>query len=124
MDISNITILFFPIAANLIQSGVKLSDGGNFIDRFSFHSLFSIPVVILSYLHIISVGQVQFKGLTMDGLQFGLAFLAIAIILLFANYVIINHVGKVFLRNFLSIILLLITLIISVIIIFHEYLLK
>ena len=124
MDISNITILFFPIATNLIQSGVKLNENSNFIDKFSFHSLFSIPVVILSYMQIISIGEVQFFGFTMAGLQFGLAFLVIAIMLIFADYMIINHVRRTFLRNFFSMLLLLITLAIAVIIIFYEYFLK
>jgi len=60
MDISNIVFLIFPISANLIQSGIRLNESScNFIDRFSHHSLFSIPVVVLSYMYILSRVQIK-----------------------------------------------------------------
>jgi len=125
MDVSNITILVFPLVANIFQSGVKLNEQNcNPFIKFSNYSLYSILVVVLSYMTIVGVDNVIFKGITMGGIQFMACFVAIIAVLLLIHYVVVDQVRSVWWRSILSLFLLLISLAISVIIIFYEYTLK
>ena len=125
MDISNITFLVFPLTLNIFQSGVKLREAHcNSFIRYSHCSLYSILAVILSYMNIIGIKDVSFLGVQMNGIMFGVTFALAIGLLIFAHFFIIDQVRKSWLRILLSIFLLLITLVFSIIIIFHEHFFK
>ena len=123
MDLSNITILFIPAVLTAVQSGININAKRvDFFSRYSNNMLFALLAVMLSYMKVMSFSNVKlFNIITMTGLDLAQCFFLLIVFLLFLNYIIINNVKKVFVRNLLSLLLFVPALAGSFFIIFYKY---
>ncbi len=125
MDLSNLTVLLFPIGFSALHCGIKLNQAhSNFLTKLTMSSLFSIVAVILSYMKVMELFDEQLcftSDIKMGGYEVMTSFIVFIALLALVNFTIVDQISNKIVNGILSAIILTLVLIPAYFIIFWEY---